>query len=93
MLPANSVGIWAFGPSVTRFVRSGYHPEPAHESMLEKTKWMADGLADILDGLEYHYPGEVNEAKVAQIREALDAHTMGLPVVASGLHPDPSYGA
>ena len=59
--------------------------------MLEKTKRVADGLADILDGLEYHYPGEINEGNLAQIRDVLDAHAMGLPVVASGLHPDPTY--
>jgi xylose isomerase len=92
VLPANSVGIWAFGPSVTRFVPPGYHSEVASESMVDRTTRVADGLADILDGLEYHYPGEVNEDNVDQIRDVLKAHQMGLPVVASGLHPDPTYG-
>ena len=91
VLPANSVGIWAFGPSVTRFVAAGYHPEVAGESMVEKTRRVADGLADLLDGLEYHYPGEVNEDNVDQIRDVLKAHHMGLPVVASGLHADPTF--
>ena len=91
VLPANSVGIWAFGPSVTRFVPPGYHPEAAGESMVEKTKRVAHGLADLLDGLEYHYPGEVNEENVDQIRDVLKAHRMELPVVASGLHGDPTY--
>ncbi len=91
ILPANSVGIWGFGPSVTRFVPPGYHPEVANESIVDKTQRVADGLADILDGLEYHYPGEVNEGNVVQIREVLEAHGMALPVVASGLHPDPTY--
>lgn len=91
VLPANSVGVWAFGPSVTRFVPPGYHPEAARESIVERTKRVADGLADIIDGLEYHYPGEVNEGNVAEIREVLESHGMGLPVVASGLHPDPTY--
>ncbi len=66
--PANSVGIWAFGPSPTRFVPSGYHPEAALESMVEKTKRVADGLADLVDGLEYHYPGEVNEDRIAPFK-------------------------
>ena len=89
--PANSVGIWAFGPSVTRFVPPGYHPEITAESMVEKVERVADGLADVLDGLEFHYPGEVNEENLGRILEVLKAHGMNLPVVASGLHPDPTY--
>ena len=91
VVPSNSVGIWAFGPSVTRFVPPGYHPDAARESILDKTKRVADGLADVLDGIEYHYPGEVNEDNVGPICDELKAHRMSLPVVASGLHPDPTY--
>ena len=32
----NSVGIWAFGPAVTRFVPPGYHHEVADEPMVDK---------------------------------------------------------
>jgi xylose isomerase len=60
----NSVGIWAFGPAVTRFVPPGYHHEVAGEQMVDKTRRVADGLHDLLDGLEYHYPGEINEDNV-----------------------------
>src|SRR5919199_768941 len=87
----NSVGIWAFGPAVTRFVPPGYHPEVAGEPMLEKTKRVADGLSDLLEGLEYHYPGEVNEDNVAEILATLEEHGMEVPVIAAGLHPDPTY--
>ena len=87
----NSVGIWAFGPTVTRFVPPGYHPEVAGEPMLEKTKRVADGLSDLLEGLEYHYPGEVNEDNVAEILATLEEHGMEVPVIAAGLHPDPTY--
>ena len=87
----NSVGVWAFGPSVTRFVPPGYHPEAAKESMVEKTRRVADGLSDILDGLEYHYPGEVNEDNVSEILEILESYGMDLPVIAAGLHTDPTY--
>ncbi|MHB8687112.1 MAG: TIM barrel protein [Candidatus Dormibacteraceae bacterium] len=59
--------------------------------MVEKTKRVVAGLHDILDGLEYHYPGEVNEDNVSAILEVIDAHGMNLPVIASGLHPDPTY--
>ena len=61
LVPKNSVGVWAFGPAVTRFVPPGYHPEVAGEPMVDKTRRVAEGLSDLLDGLEYHYPGEVNE--------------------------------
>ena len=40
----NSVGIWAFGPAVTRFVPPGYHNEVADEPMVEKTERVASGL-------------------------------------------------
>jgi xylose isomerase len=87
----NSVGVWAFGPAVTRFVPPGYHPEAADEPMVEKTKRVCEGLFDLLDGLEYHYPGEVNEENVEDILSVLKEHGMDLPVVAAGLHPDPTY--
>jgi xylose isomerase len=90
-VPRNSVGIWAFGPAVTRFVPPGYHPEAADEPMVEKTRRVADGLSDLLDGLEYHYPGEVNEDNVEEILSTLKDHGMNLPVVAAGLHTDPTY--
>jgi xylose isomerase len=50
----NSVGVWAFGPAVTRFVPPCYHPEVANEDMVEKTERVCEGLHDLLDGLEYH---------------------------------------
>lgn len=87
----NSVGIWAFGPSATRFVPPGYHPQVTNESMTERTSRVADGLHDLLDGLEYHYPGEINEDNVAQVTEILGSYGMDLPVIASGLHPDPTF--
>lgn len=88
----NSVGIWAFGPAVTRFVPPGYHDEVTDEPMPEKTRRVADGLSDILDGLEYHYPGEVNEENLEEVLSILSDYEMDLPVVAAGLHPDPTYG-
>jgi xylose isomerase len=90
-VPRNSVGIWAFGPAVTRFVPPGYHPEAADEPMVDKTRRVAEGLSDLLDGLEYHYPDEVNEENVAEILSVLGDYGMDLPVVAAGLHNDPTY--
>ena len=87
----NSVGVWAFGPAVTRFVPSGYHPEAADETMVDKTRRVAEGLSDLLDGLEYHYPGEIHEENVEEILSVLKDYGMDLPVVAAGLHNDPTY--
>jgi len=87
----NSVGIWAFGPSATRFVPPGYHPEVTNETMVDKTRRVADGLADLLDGLEYHYPGEINEENVVAVTAVLKEYGTDLPVIAAGLHPDPTY--
>jgi xylose isomerase len=87
----NSVGVWAFGPAVTRFVPPGYHPEVADEDMVSKTRRVAEGLSDLLDGLEYHYPGEVNEENIEEILSVLKEHRMDLPVIAAGLHTDPTY--
>jgi len=87
----NSVGIWAFGPNVTRFVPAGYHPEAAGESMLERTRRVAAALHDLVDGLEYHYPGELDEDSAGPILDVLREHGMSIPILASGLHPDPTY--
>ena len=57
----NSVGIWAFGPNAIRFVPGGYHPENVNEDMVTRTRRVVSGLADLVDGLEYHYPGEINK--------------------------------
>jgi len=85
----NSVGIWAFGPSVTRFVPPGYHPDVAHEDMVARTHRVVEGLVDLVDGLEYHYPGEVNEDTVDAIKAALGP--MDIYCLAAGLHVDPTY--
>jgi xylose isomerase len=88
----NSVGIWAFGPAVTRFVPPGYHHEVTNEPMVEKTERVAAGLHDLLEGLEYHYPGEINEENIEEVLRVLAGHGMDLPVIAAGLRPDPTYG-
>src|SRR5258708_20118358 len=85
----NRVGIWGFGPNATRFVPTGYHPEVANEDMITRTKRVVAGLGDIVDGLEYHYPGEINEETVEAIKVALGP--MDIYCLAAGLHPDPTY--
>jgi xylose isomerase len=85
-----SLGIWAFGPMITRFVPGGYQPDHASESMPDKVRRAVGGLGDLMDGYEFHYPGEINEDNLESIREALGEHD--IYAVATGLHVDPRFG-
>src|SRR5207342_1515280 len=66
-----SLGIWAFGSMVTRFVPGGYQPEHAGETTVERVRRAVDGLGDLIDGYEFHYPQELDEDNVDEVREAL----------------------
>ena len=70
-----SLGIWAFGSMVTRFVPGGYQPEHAGETTVDRVRRAVDGLGDLIDGYEFHYPQELNEENVDEIREALGPTT------------------
>ncbi|MFC1946517.1 TIM barrel protein [Chloroflexota bacterium] len=85
----NSVGIWAFGGNATRFMPAGYHPDAVDEDMVEKTKRVVDGLGELVDGYEYHYPGEVNEDNVEKVQKALGP--TDLYCIALGLFNNPKY--
>ena len=85
----NSVGIWAFGPNATRFMPSGYHPEAAQEDMPAKVQRVVDGLGDLVDGYEFHYPDEVNEENVDKVRQALGQ--ADVYAIALGLFCNPKY--
>lgn len=85
----NSVGIWAFGGNATRFMPTGYHPDAVVEDMVEKTKRVVDGLGELVDGYEYHYPGEVNEDNIEQVKKALGP--ADLYCIALGLFNNPKY--
>lgn len=85
----NSVGIWAFGPNATRFMPSGYHQEVIGEDMAGKVRRVVDGLGDLVDGYEFHYPGEVDESNVDGVREALGK--ADIYALALGLFSDPKY--
>src|SRR5215210_8110783 len=85
-----SLGIWALGPMVTRFVPVGYQPEWAGQTTVERVRRAVDGLGDLIDGYEFHYPGELDESNLEEVRGALgDRDIYGL---ASGLHLDPRFG-
>jgi len=85
-----SLGIWALGPMVTRFVPVGYQPDHAPQSTAEKVRRAVAGLGDLMDDYEFHYPQELSEDNVDEVRDALDGH--GIYCVAAGLHLDPRFG-
>jgi xylose isomerase len=85
-----SLGIWALGGMITRFVPVGYQPEHASESTAEKVRRAVDGLGDLMDDYEFHYPYELSADNLDEVRAALDGH--GIYCLASGLHLDPRNG-
>jgi xylose isomerase len=85
----NSVGIWSFGGNTTRFVPGGYHPKEGQEDMPAKVRRVVDGLGELVDGYEFHYPGEVNEDNVEKVKQALGQSD--LYAVALGIFNNPRY--
>jgi xylose isomerase len=85
-----SLGIWALGPMITRFVPVGYQPQWTSESTVDKVKRAVAGLGDLIDDYEFHYPQEINEDNADAIKTALGGH--GIYCVATGLHLDPLFG-
>jgi xylose isomerase len=85
-----SLGIWAFGPMATRFVPGGYQPEHANETTVDRVRRAVDGLGDLIDGYEFHYPQELSEENLDEVREALGDHD--IYCIATGLHLDPRFG-
>src|SRR5581483_1180679 len=85
-----SLGIWAFGGMATRFNPGGYKPELAGASTVTKVRTAVEGLGDLMDDYEFHYPWELSADNLDEVREALDGH--GIYCIASGLHLDPRFG-
>jgi xylose isomerase len=85
-----SLGIWAFGSMVTRFVPAGYKPEFASESTAARVARAVEGLGDLVDDYEFHYPQELSEDSLDEVRSALGGH--GIACIATGLHLDPLFG-
>jgi xylose isomerase len=85
-----SLGIWALGSMVTRFVPGGYQPQWAGESTAARIARAVDGLGDLIDGYEFHYPQELSEDNLDDVRAALGDHDVYC--VATGLHLDPTFG-
>src|ERR1700756_4370209 len=85
-----SLGIWAFGGMATRFNPGGYKPELAGIPTATKVRTAVEGLGDLMDDYEFHYPQELSEQNLDEVREALDGH--GIYAVATGTHLNPRYG-
>jgi xylose isomerase len=85
-----SLGIWAMGPMVTRFVPVGYKPGEAGQTTVERVRRAVEGLGDLMDAYEFHYPQELSEDNLDDVRDALDGKEIAC--VATGLHLDPLFG-
>ena len=55
-----SLGIWAFGTMSTRLVPGGYQPQAGEPMHAKVERAAAAGLGDLIDGYEFHYPGELS---------------------------------
>ena len=88
-----SLGIWAFGPMVTRFVPGGYQPDHGYalEPVAEKVGRAVEGLGDLIDGYEFHYPNELCPENLDEVRAALGPDH-DIYCIAGGLHLDPRFG-
>jgi xylose isomerase len=85
-----SLGIWAFGAMATRFMPSGYKPELVGETTVQRVRRAVEGLGDLIDGYEFHYPQELNADNLDEVRDALDGHDVYC--MATGLHLDAQFG-
>ncbi len=85
-----SLGIWALGSMATRFVPGGYKPELAGLTTVEKVRTAVEGLGDLIDDYEFHFPQELSAENLDEVRGALDGH--GICCVATGLHLDARFG-
>src|SRR5262249_8026601 len=85
-----SLGIWALGPMITRFVPGGYHPQRPGESTVDRGRRAVDGLGDLMDDYEFHFPQELSEENLDAVRDALDGHD--IYCIATGLHLDARFG-
>jgi xylose isomerase len=84
-----SLGIWALGTMVTRFVPGGYQPEH-DEPTAEKVHRAVEGLGELMDGYEFHFPNELSPDNLEEVRSALGGHD--IYCIASGLHLDARFG-
>jgi xylose isomerase len=75
---------------VTRFVPGGYKPQRQGETTAARVREAVEGLGDLIDGYEFHYPQELSEDNLDEVRNALDGHDVYC--LASGMHLDSRFG-
>ncbi len=87
-----SLGIWAFGPMITRFVPGGYQQEHGYEvePVADKVHRAIEGLGELVDGYEFHFPQELSPDNLDDVKDALGGHD--IYCIAGGLHLDPRFG-
>src|SRR5437870_4480816 len=73
----------------TRFNPAGYKPELSGLPTAAKVRTAVDGLDDLMDDYEFHYPQELSRDNLEEVQQALDGH--GIYCLASGLHLDPRF--
>jgi xylose isomerase len=73
----------------TRFNPGGYKPDLAGASTASKVRTAVEGLGDLIDDYEFHYPQEVSRENLEDVQQALDGH--GMYCIASGLHLNPLF--
>jgi xylose isomerase len=76
---------------VTRFVPGGYQPSHDYvsEPVADKVHRAVEGLGDLMDGYEFHYPNELSPENLDAVRAALGDHD--IYCIAGGLHLDPRF--
>jgi xylose isomerase len=75
---------------VTRFVPGGYQPEHAGETTTERVRRAVEGLGELIDDYEFHFPQELSEENLDDVRAALAGH--GIYAIATGTHLNPRFG-
>ena len=86
-----SLGIWAFGSMVTRFVPGGYQPERAGESTVARVRRAVDRLGGLIDGYEFRTT-RTSSARTTWTRCATRSTARASTTPATGLHLDARFG-
>lgn len=81
-----SAGIWIFGAGVERFAPIGYKKAKDIIEMINEASRVED-----LQGLEFHYPTEVNEENIKKVVDALSIHRLRTVAIAPVLSQENTW--